>query len=191
MEQESAEILSDRGKLARFGRGGLDKKPYIKQLASVGPETEKKSNLKRPNLDRVVETAIEEWGSAAHLKLSDSQKEGVFNALTKPISILTGLPGTGKTTSLKAVVNILQEAGITFLLCAPTGIAAKNLAKLTGAQAYTIHRAFSAKGKSDEKREFTYAGIVGDSAHDSSGGDADSLWGYDEENPHPCSGGSG
>jgi len=186
MEQEAASLLLDRQKAAGFRRGGLDKKPYISQLGSVGPKTEKKSKLKRPRLDKVVETAIQEWGEAQHLKLSDTQKEGVLNALTQPVSVLTGLPGTGKTTSLRAVVNILQEAGVTFLLCAPTGIAAKNLAKLTGAHAYTIHRAFSAKGKSDEKRESTYAGIVGDSERDLKGGEADSLWGYDPDNPHPA-----
>jgi len=186
MEQEAASLLHDRQQAAAFKRGGLDVKPYIKQLASVGPKTEKKTKLKRPILQKVVETAIDEWGDATHLKLSDKQKEGVFNALTKPVSILTGLPGTGKTTSLKAVVSILQEAGVTFLLCAPTGIAAKNLAKLTGAQAYTIHRAFAAKGKSDSKRESTYAGIVGESERGLKGGEADGLWGYDQDNPHPA-----
>ena len=186
MEEDGASLLLNRQQAAGFKRGGLDVKPYIKQLASVGPKTEKKTKLKRPKLEKVVETAIEEWGEAEHLALSDDQKEGVLNALTQPVSILTGLPGTGKTTSLKAVVSILQEAGVTFLLCAPTGIAAKNLSKLSGAPAYTIHRAFAAKGKSDEKRDTTYAGIVGDADRDMKGADADGLWGYSQDNPHPA-----
>jgi len=82
--------------------------------------------------------------------LSDPQKEGIFNALTAPVSVLAGLPGTGKTTSLRAAVRILQDAEVPFLLCAPTGIAAKNLSARTGAVASTIHRAFSAKGITDD-----------------------------------------
>ena len=91
------------------------------------------------------------------------------------------------TTSLYAVVRILRDAGVPFLLCAPTGIAAKRLSSLTNAPAYTIHRAFQAKGSSDDKRESTYIGIVGDS--DGSGaGDMgeDENWGHDAEHPHPA-----
>src|SRR3989344_3977380 len=89
------------------------------------------------------------------------------------------------TTSLRAAVRILQDAGVPFLLVAPTGIAAKNLASRTGASASTIHRAFAAKGKSEEKREATYAGVMGDSnvkvpGHGGGG------WGYGPENPYPA-----
>jgi len=185
METDSSHVLADRLITAGFGKGGLDPKPYISRLASVGPATRKASERRGAKLRKVVETAIEEWGTTANLTLSETQKKGVFNALTEPVSVLTGLPGTGKTTSLYAVVRILQDSGVPFLLCAPTGIAAKRLSSLTAAHAYTIHRAFAAKGSSDEKREFTYAGIVGDSDGVSVGGMGEGeLWGFDKEHPH-------
>lgn len=187
MESDSAQILTDRFVTAGFGKKGVDPKTYISRLASVGPQTRDASQKKGAKLAKVVKTAIDEWGATAHLTLSETQKKGVFNALTEPISVLTGLPGTGKTTSLYAVVRILRDAGVPFLLCAPTGIAAKRLASLTHAPAYTIHRAFEAKGASDEKREFTYMGIVGDSDGLSGAGVGEkNLWGFNQDKTHPA-----
>lgn len=174
MEKESSEFMETRMQTAVFG----DEPDYMKRLANVGVATEKASKKKRAKLIRVVETAVDEWGSSAHLALSKAQRQGVINALATPVSIITGLPGTGKTTCMLAVVSILKDMGVPFLLCAPTGIAAKNLGARTGASAYTIHRAFSAKGSSDSKRESTYAGIVGDSDGITNGSEGDEDWGY-------------
>jgi len=186
LESKSAEALNKRLKQAAYKRGGLDRKDYIQRLAGFGPKTEAETKKSRPRLDRVIKTAIEEWGGD-NLKLSDEQKKGVFNALAEPISILTGLPGTGKTTSLRAVVSVLQDAGVKFLLCAPTGIAAKNLGALAGSHAYTIHRAFSAKGKSDENRESTYVGVIGgDMGASETVSDHNVEWGYGPKNPYPA-----
>ena len=189
MEKETADLLIKRQVTADFGKGGLDSTLYIQRLASMGVKTCKEASRKKPKLDKVIKTAIEEWDALEELVLSEKQKQGVRNALTRPISILTGLPGTGKTTCLLAVVRILQNAGVNFLLCAPTGIAAKNLASRAKAPAYTIHRAFEAKGSSDEKREFTYAGFTSgglDSDSGTSAPDKDSLWGCGPQNPHPA-----
>lgn len=90
------------------------------------------------------------------------------------------------TTTLRVVVKVLQDAGIPFLLAAPTGIAAKRLQSVTGAEASTIHRAFGAKGSSEEEREATYAGIVGDLSTESVGSDgSDQYWSYSSQ-PHPA-----
>lgn len=186
LEKESADLLMSRQVTAGFGKGGLDVHTYIQRLASMGARTEKEARKKRPKLDKVIDAAIKEWDTLERLELSEMQKEGVRNALTQPVSIFTGLPGTGKTTSLKAVVRILQSAGIRFLLCAPTGIAAKRLSETTGATAYTIHRAFYAKGSSEEKRESTYAGITGEASESTSGSPDTEKWGYGPESPHPA-----
>ena len=174
IENESADLLTARNNAAVFG----DEAAYMKRLGSVGPKTEKAAAKKTAKVVKVVETAVDEWGASAHLALSTAQRQGVINALAKPVSIITGLPGTGKTTCLLAVVSILKDMGVPFLLCAPTGIAAKNLSARTGALAYTIHRAFSAKITLDSKRESTYAGVVGDASEDNSGGEQDEVWGY-------------
>lgn len=187
MEKESAEMLIARNKQAALLPGDERTDNYLRDLGSVGPSTAKasKTGRKKGRLERVARVAIEEWGSQAKLSLSEHQKEGIFNALTAPVSVLAGLPGTGKTTSLRAAVRILQDAGVPFLLCAPTGIAAKNLSARTGAAASTIHRAFSAKGQNDNSRERSYLGVEGDSKGVGLAS-TDSNWGYGPENPHPA-----
>src|SRR5687768_17309567 len=73
-------------------------------------------------------------------KLSEEQQAAVKMALTHPVSILTGGPGTGKTTCLKALIAALESAHTRFALASPTGRAAKRLSEATGRHASTIHR---------------------------------------------------
>ena len=72
--------------------------------------------------------------------LSAEQREAIKIALTHPVSVLTGGPGTGKTTALKSLISIVQSQNKRFALCAPTGRAAKRLSEATGHSAATIHR---------------------------------------------------
>ena len=71
---------------------------------------------------------------------TDAQWEAVTNALEHRLSILTGLPGTGKTQTMRALVDLLRDQKRSVRLCAPTGKAARRLGELTGAEASTIHR---------------------------------------------------
>lgn len=71
---------------------------------------------------------------------SDDQWRGVVQALEHRISILTGGPGTGKSATMRALVDLLKAARHRARLCAPTGKAARRLSELTGADATTIHR---------------------------------------------------
>jgi len=73
-------------------------------------------------------------------QLSDEQQSAIQMALTHPVSILTGGPGTGKTTCLKALINTLESQGMKYALASPTGRAAKRLSEATGRPAKTIHR---------------------------------------------------
>ena len=72
--------------------------------------------------------------------LSEEQRSALEMALTHPVSILTGGPGTGKTTCLKALITALESAHTRFALASPTGRAAKRLSEATGHPASTIHR---------------------------------------------------
>ncbi len=74
------------------------------------------------------------------IQLTDQQKSAVKMALTEKVSILTGGPGTGKSTITASVIRLLQTKGGSVLLCAPTGRAAKRLNEATGQEAKTIHR---------------------------------------------------
>lgn len=74
------------------------------------------------------------------LDLAERQREAVQMSLSHKVSILTGGPGTGKTSTVRAILSLLGGKGKTALLAAPTGRAAKRLAESTGQEAKTIHR---------------------------------------------------
>ncbi|HMQ55235.1 MAG TPA: ATP-dependent RecD-like DNA helicase [Anaerolineae bacterium] len=74
------------------------------------------------------------------LTLAERQRQAVQMALSNKVSILTGGPGTGKTSTVRAVLELLNSKGKQALLAAPTGRAAKRLAESTGREAKTIHR---------------------------------------------------
>ena len=76
----------------------------------------------------------------AKTSLSDEQKDAALGALTKKISIVTGGPGTGKTTTINEVCNCIDKMGKSYFLCAPTGRAAKRMKESTHRDATTIHR---------------------------------------------------
>lgn len=101
--------------------------------------------------DSEMEDAIEEAEKKLKIKYDDTQKAAIKNALNNPVSILTGGPGTGKTTIINGILLSLQQlADIPasalysedppFLLAAPTGRAAKRMGEITGIAAKTIHR---------------------------------------------------
>ncbi len=86
------------------------------------------------------EIAIEWAQGKAGFEFGDLQRVAISTALSHKLSILTGGPGTGKTTILRAVVSILKAKKVRVLLAAPTGRAAQRLSETTGAFGQTIHR---------------------------------------------------
>ncbi|HOR18326.1 MAG TPA: ATP-dependent RecD-like DNA helicase [Brevefilum sp.] len=72
--------------------------------------------------------------------LSDEQKTALKTAMSHPVSVLTGGPGTGKTTCLKTLIEVLESNNVVYALASPTGRAAKRLSEATGRAASTIHR---------------------------------------------------
>ncbi len=74
------------------------------------------------------------------VELGAQQREAVICAMTSGAMVITGGPGTGKTTILRFVIKLVEEQGLDFELCAPTGRAAKRMSEATGAEARTIHR---------------------------------------------------
>jgi exodeoxyribonuclease V alpha subunit len=89
----------------------------------------------------VVWTTAFGWLAERHgLRLAPEQEAGVRTALTSPVSILTGGPGTGKTHTLRAVLALSRAKGLRCVLAAPTGRAAKRMTEATGLPAGTLHR---------------------------------------------------
>jgi len=88
------------------------------------------------NADNDIKAAEKEIG----ITLADLQKEAVAQALTNGVMVITGGPGTGKTTTINTIIHIMKSMGKTIVLCAPTGRAAKRMSEATGMPASTIHR---------------------------------------------------
>ena len=84
--------------------------------------------------------AFEQAEQRSGFRLAPQQRDAVQAALTNRLAILTGGPGTGKTTTVRTILEFCQQNQTTVLLAAPTGRAAKRLAETTGQEAKTIHR---------------------------------------------------
>jgi exodeoxyribonuclease V alpha subunit len=87
-----------------------------------------------------AEKAIDWVEARLGVRLAPGQRDGVGRALSSKILIVTGGPGVGKTTIIRGILAILRAKGVTPLLAAPTGRAAKRLSETTGLDAKTIHR---------------------------------------------------
>lgn len=87
-----------------------------------------------------VEDDILEYERVNSITLNEVQKEAVRTAINSGVMVITGGPGTGKTTIIKCIISLLRKQRVSFSLCAPTGRAAKRMSEATGAEAKTIHR---------------------------------------------------
>lgn len=103
-----------------------------------------------PDIDKQTE-AIEKSNNIEYAQL---QKKAINEALSKGLLILTGGPGTGKTTTLNAIIKILKNKGQRVLLCAPTGRAAQRMSEVTGNEAKTIHRLLEVSWDKNDRPEF-------------------------------------
>lgn len=92
--------------------------------------------ITRVNADDVIAA----WEHEAGIHLAEEQRQAVYSSLEHGVFVLTGGPGTGKTTVVKGILNVLEKAGCRILLAAPTGRAARRLADSAGHPAQTVHR---------------------------------------------------
>lgn len=84
------------------------------------------------------------------------QREAINTALSRGFLVLTGGPGTGKTTTLNGIISLFQQQGMNVMITAPTGRAAKRISDLTGYEAKTIHRLLEVKFSDGERATFVH-----------------------------------
>lgn len=88
------------------------------------------------------------------VELDELQREAIMKSVCNGVMILTGGPGTGKTTTINAILKYFIKEGMDILLAAPTGRAAKRMTEATGYEARTIHRMLEVNGGSEEGKSF-------------------------------------
>lgn len=96
----------------------------------------------------VLEKKIAAIEKKDNIELDKLQKDAVFQAVQNGIMIITGGPGTGKTTTINTIIQIMESEGFDILLAAPTGRAAKRMSETSGMEAQTIHRMLEIDGGS-------------------------------------------
>ncbi|MCQ2546891.1 MAG: ATP-dependent RecD-like DNA helicase [Clostridia bacterium] len=119
------------------------------------------------------ETLIERTEETSGIKLSEEQKRAVIGSLGAGVSVITGGPGTGKTTIINSIINILEDSGLKVAIAAPTGRAAKRITETSGHAASTIHRLL----------EYSFFDSSEIGFGDESDGKKIMRFGKDEENP--------
>jgi exodeoxyribonuclease V alpha subunit len=132
---EAIDVLAGRGMLAVEG-DAVYAPPLHRAERVVAKHLGRLAAIERREKDD-HDRAVDE---AATDELTDAQRSAAHLALTKGLVVLTGGPGTGKTTTVRAIVRAQEILGRRALLCAPTGRAAKRLSEATGREARTIHR---------------------------------------------------
>ncbi len=121
-------------RLGRLAQGGDDAMPgALRGLSAL-------DQLRRVDWERKFAQLEGARSDGSRLRLVPRQKAAVRSALTHRLTVLTGGPGTGKTTVVRTILDLCEEAGAVALLAAPTGRAAKRMAEATGRPAKTVHR---------------------------------------------------
>ena len=114
----------------------------LQELNVLCPEDEKLVNGRLARIEKETGTVLDEM-----------QKKAVTEAASHGLFVLTGGPGTGKTTTINAIIRFFEGEGADLRLAAPTGRAAKRMTEATGYEAQTIHRLLELSGMPDEEKE--------------------------------------
>ncbi|MDD6255581.1 MAG: ATP-dependent RecD-like DNA helicase [Eubacteriales bacterium] len=114
--------------------------PYYKAETDVAGRLIALNDRKLQPLMSDIDGLILRSETDAGIKLSDSQISAVKAAVSDGVCVITGGPGTGKTTIINTIIDVLEGSGLDVALAAPTGRAAKRMSEASGRDAYTIHR---------------------------------------------------
>ena len=124
--------------------------PFYKAEENIVEKIEILKNS--PNIKKIknIKVELKKIENHSDIELSDKQKEAIEAINDNNVCIITGGPGTGKTTIIKTIIELYKEHGKKPVLCAPTGRAAKRMTETTGEEAKTLHRLLEI-GKMEEE----------------------------------------
>lgn len=105
-----------------------------------------------PSEERKAEGLLAAMEAEQGIELDELQRKAVLTSISNGIMILSGGPGTGKTTTINTIIRFFESEGMDILLAAPTGRAAKRMTETTGYEARTIHRLLEINGSAEEGR---------------------------------------
>ena len=108
-------------------------------------------NVRSKADERLMARKLAEIEKNENIFLEELQKKAVYEAVESGLVIITGGPGTGKTTTINTIIKLFEEERMEILLAAPTGRAAKRMTETTGREAQTIHRLLELNGNPDEE----------------------------------------
>lgn len=154
MEKHLMDMAIDR-KLVLKERNG-DVLVYPSQYYRIELNTARmlnELNIHYPQDESMLERRIAQIEKETGTALEELQKKAVKEAAENGLFVLTGGPGTGKTTTINAIIRFFEGEGATLRLAAPTGRAAKRMTEATGYEAQTIHRLLELNGLPDDDRE--------------------------------------
>ncbi len=101
------------------------------------------------------ELALQLFEQSEGISYAELQRKAILEALSGGLLILTGGPGTGKTTTLNAIIRLYDQCGLKVMLAAPTGRAAQRMTEVTGVEAKTIHRLLEVEWDKNDRPRFT------------------------------------
>ena len=115
-------------------------------------------NMPMNDKEEHIRTKVERITESIHIELDELQYRAVVGAIQNGLFILSGGPGTGKTTTINTIIRYFEREGLDIMLAAPTGRAAKRMTEATGFEAKTIHRLLEVGGAAldEDKREVRF-----------------------------------
>lgn len=154
MEKHLMDMVVDRKLILKETENGAVVYPtryYYLELNSARMLCE--LNILCPEDEEMMAKRINRIEKETGTRLDEMQKQAVAAAASHGLFILTGGPGTGKTTTINAIIRYFEEEGAELRLAAPTGRAAKRMTEATGYEAQTIHRLLELNGMPEEEQE--------------------------------------